>query len=230
MRFESYISRWNFIIEKCRGKSVLHLGCIGITEGSTAEKIDAMRQGGVLHTHLKELTLELVGVDYDMATIKELNKLGFTEIVYGNVENLDEIDIHKQFDIILCGDLIEHLSKPGAMLDGLRPFLHRETKLLITTPNAFGLLHFLRFACGRFREGNDHVISFSTFTLHHLLRRHGFDICEVYSCYNRPPQHWLDHVRYGIGIPFFKLFPRFGGTLLAVAKFLPEESSIKAAQ
>ena len=223
MKFKGYVSRWEFILTKCRGKKVLHLGCIGETERSTSDKVKSLCEGKVLHAHLRKIVSDVVGVDYNEPTVRELNKLGFNEILCGNVEGLDEIDLQRTFDVILCGDLIEHLSESGKMFKGLRPRINENGELLIMRPNSFGLLHFFRYAFGRFREGNDHVLSFSIFTLQNLLRRYDLYICETYACYNRPAQDWKDRLRYTVGIPFFKLLPKFGGTLLVVARSRNDE-------
>jgi SAM-dependent methyltransferase len=214
----AYISRWHFIINRCAGKSVLHLGCVGITEGTTEQKLDAWKKEQVLHPHLREVCKDIVGIDYDETTVMALRDLGYSELLIGDVTKLESIDIERQFDIILCGDLIEHLSNPGLMLKGIKRFMNNDSELLITTPNAFGLLHFIKWVAGCFKEGNDHVLSFQIYTLSNLLRRHGFSINQVHTCYNRPPTRFSDFLKYIVGIPFFKIFPRFGGTLLVIAK------------
>ncbi len=43
------------------------------------------------------------------------------------------------------------------MLDQLKRVMNRMTELLITTPNAFGLLAFLRHAANMYREGDDQM-------------------------------------------------------------------------
>ena len=213
-----YVSRWDFILSRCTGKSVLHLGCIGITEGSTDEKVTAMVDDGVLHAQLRRRCRDLVGIDYDQATVEALRSRGFTEIICGDVQQLQALPLSQAFDVILCGDLIEHLSKPGSMLEGLKLCMDKDAELLISTPNAFGLLHFARYAGNVFREGNDHVLSFSLFTLQNLLQRHDFCVQEAYTCYCAPPANRGDRFRYACGKPFFRLFPKFGGTLLCVAR------------
>ena len=191
---------------------------MGITEGTVAEKAKAMIEGHVLHAKLRSVCKEVVGVDHDKAAVNELRRLGFDEIIYGNAEHLEQVGLNKIFDIVLCGDLIEHLSNPGLMLEGAKLFMDAQSEFIISAPNSFGGLHFLRYCFGAFREGNDHVLSFSVFTLNNLLRRHRFVISETYSCYNRPPANRLDSLRYRVGVPFFKAFPKLGGTLLVIAK------------
>ena len=66
-----------------------------------------------------------------------------------------------KFDVIVIGDLIEHLSNPGLMLYRIKKFCDERTKIIITTPNAFGLLNFIRYSINKFKEGNEHVMSFN---------------------------------------------------------------------
>jgi len=218
--FRQYVSRWDFMLNRCAGKSVLHLGCIGITEGSTVEKITSMVEDRVLHAHVRRICRDIVGMDYDHATVAALRQRGFTEIIAGDAQQLQTFPLSQRFEVILCGDLIEHLSQPGSMLEGIKCCMTPDAELLISTPNAFGLLHFVRYAVNVFREGNDHVLSFSRFTLQNLLQRHGFALAEVYTCYCAPPATWSERCRHALGKPFFRLFPKFGGTLICVARLM----------
>lgn len=219
--FKGFISRWDFIISRCKNRKVLHLGCLGITEGSAEEKINAMREEKVLHAVIRKTSSFLVGIDYDKSTVNALRKLGYSEILYGDVTRLNEVELNGPFDVVVCGDLIEHLSNPGDMLEGLKPLVSDESEIIITTPNSFGLLPFLRYISGRYKEGNDHVLSFQIYTLGNLLKRHGYIITEIWSCYNRPPRPGFEKLKYSIGIAFFKIFPKLGGTLCIVAKYRP---------
>jgi len=217
LKFDGYTSRWDFILKRCNNKSVLHLGCVGITEGSISEKIRAMEIGLVIHPHIKKRAKRLIGIDYDFKIVKHLQKLGFSEIIYGDVTKLDQVELNDTFDVVIAGDLIEHLSSPGSMLEGVKRFMNRHSSLLITTPNAFGGLHMLRYVLGIYKEGNDHVLSFSIFTLSNLLQRHGYIVVEAWACYNRPPSTITEKIKYAIGVPFFKAIPKLGGTLCVVA-------------
>jgi hypothetical protein len=60
--------------------------------------------------------------------------------------------------------------------------------LIITTPNAFALLANARFTLGRFREGSEHMTTYSKFILPTLLKRHHLRMTELYTCFGRPPQ------------------------------------------
>src|SRR5882762_8705968 len=155
MRLQSYTSRWDFMLQRCEGKRVLHLGCIGMTEEPLDVKLAAMCDGRAFHAKLRQVALTSVGVDYHCAAVAELHRLGFHEIVYGDLHRLDELDLHGPFDIILAGDMIEHLNNPGIVLRQLLP-LAAEASLVLSTPNSFGLPHFIRYARGQAVDGNDH--------------------------------------------------------------------------
>jgi SAM-dependent methyltransferase len=219
LKFVGYISRWTKLLEKCRQKRVLHLGCIGMTTELVERKCEAMLNKEVLHSNLREVAAELVGLDYDQSGVEELNRIGFTEIIWGNVYDLEGIrQLAEPFDVILCGDLVEHLSEPGRMFAQLKTLMRADSELLLSTPNSVGLPNLLRYAMGKAVDGEDHVLSFNIFTLKNLLRRYGFFIEELYSCYDAPPRDNVGRLLRTFGTPLLKLWPRFGGTLLVSAR------------
>ncbi len=219
MKVRSYCSRWDFIFRRCRGRAVLHLGCIGETDVSVNKKLEAFAKKRVLHPHLVDLAREIVGVDSDVPAIELIrSRLGVENLITGDVEHLENLDLGRTFDIVLCGDLLEHLSCPGRVLEGARRFVTPASELIVSVPNSFALLANIRFALGQFREGAQHVASFSKFNLLTLLARHGFLITELYTCYDRPPFSSRQQLKLTIGTPFFKILPEWGGTLLAIAK------------
>jgi SAM-dependent methyltransferase len=218
-RASGYCSRWSFILKRCEGRSVLHLGFVGETDGSLQVKVNAFGDGLVLHPHLTRAASEVVGVDRDEHAVKAIqSKFQEGGLFVGDVEHLEQLPFDRTFDVILCGDLIEHLSCPGLALEGMRRFMSPHSELIISTPNAFALLANIRFTLGRFREGNEHVAAYSKFTLPVVLERHHLKMTELYTCFTRPPKTWKGRLKFSMGIPFFKVMPDRGGTLLAVAK------------
>jgi 2-polyprenyl-3-methyl-5-hydroxy-6-metoxy-1,4-benzoquinol methylase len=79
-------------------------------------------------------------------------------VLEGNVEHLEDmVPELRGFDVVVAGDIIEHLSNPGLMLDGIRSRLATNGRVIISTPNAFGVASWLRVLTGRFKEGAQHV-------------------------------------------------------------------------
>lgn len=216
MKLASYINREDRILNLCRNRRVLHLGCVGFTDSTTQEKVGLARES--LHASVSAIST-CEGVDLDEAAVRFFRDNGiFDNVRCGDVEELAKIyPSGAEFDVVLAGDIIEHLSNPGRMLDGVRILLAQDGVLVISTPNAFGLPAYLRFLTGRFREGMQHVLCFNPVTLSQLLERHGFEVISADACYQRRAKKSAGPL-FGLFAGFLSKFPQLGGTLLFVCK------------
>jgi hypothetical protein len=139
----------------------------------------------------------------------------FSSLVVGDACKLDLDQIGGDWEIVVVGDLIEHISNPGALLDSIRSVMNSETRLLIKTSNSFSLPAIIRYAIGTFREGNEHVLSFNCINIQQLIDRHGFETESVGTCYKHLA---LSSPFFYIGNAVFAISPSFGGTLFITAK------------
>jgi len=211
-----YVAKEDFILKISSGLRVLHLGCVGFTDLDGEERVRSAKQS--LHWKLTQCS-NVMGVDRSRAVIEELCRLGiFDNVAYGDVEQLNDLDMDQKFDVVIAGDIIEHLSNPGRMLDGIMRFCSEDTRVVITTPNAFGAPNFLRHSAGRFCEGAEHVMSFNEQNLATLLRRHGYTITESHTCFQPRSADAHNRLAFSLGTSLLKMYPRLGGTLLVVAK------------
>jgi Methyltransferase domain len=216
---QGYCSRWDVILARCLNRNVLHLGFIGETDASLDQKLDAIRNEQTLHSQLLKVSATLTGIDHNERAIEMIrSKIGWHNLHVADVEHLERLDLNRTFDIVLFSDLVEHLSCPGLALNGIHRFMSEKSEMIISTPNAFALLSNVRFTLGRFREGEEHVSGYSKFTLQALLDRHGFRMTELFTCYDKPPLAWKQKLQFALGVPFFKVMPERGGTLLAVSR------------
>ena len=77
-------------------------------------------------------------------------------------------------EVIIAGEIIEHLDDSGSFLDGLHSLVEPGGRLVITTPNSSGLLNAGAAAQAGYEVNHpDHVTLYSCFTLTNLLERHG---------------------------------------------------------
>ncbi len=220
-----WVEREQFIRNRCKGKVVLHLGCLGETESPTADRVSFFLSKRSLHSQLLGLADEVVGLDIDSEAIGEIQTQANRTIHIGDVERLSESTIPDDFqpDLILAGDIIEHLSNPGAMLDGAASWLSPTAEFLLTTPNALGLPNYVRFLFRRYREGGDHVQTYSIFTLSNLLARHGYQVSESLTCWQRRSANEMQNslrtrLLFKAASQLLRRVPRLGGTLLVVAR------------
>jgi len=214
-KVEGYVEKNGEILAICAGKRVLHLGCVGFTDSPVDLKIQLAKES--LHQSLSGCC-DCTGVDLDATSIAQLQHDGiFKNVITGDVEKLSELPAGLGlFDIIVAGDIIEHLSNPGAMLDGAKSLLKPGGQLIVSTPNAMGLPAYARFVLGTFREGGQHVLAFNSAVLFQLLTRHGYKILHIYTGYQKASKTNIGPF-FEIGKWIFSFVPKFGGTLFFVA-------------
>jgi 2-polyprenyl-3-methyl-5-hydroxy-6-metoxy-1,4-benzoquinol methylase len=209
----AFLDRDAAILALARGRRVLHLGCVGNTDLEPA--VRARMFSRTLHARLSEVA-DVVGVDYSAEVVADYRARGVcSNIVCGDVQRLEELTLEGRFDVIIAADIIEHLSNPGRMLDGIRRICSAESTVVLTTPNAFGLPNYLRFCLGRFREGQEHVMTFNEQNLRNLLERHGYRVHELHTSFQGHARHLGPLFSFGKWA--LSTFPRLGGTLFAVA-------------
>ena len=166
--------RLTYILEQCTGRKVLHLGC---TDWPYTER--KLAGGALLHAKLQEVTAALVGVDADQAGVAYFQQHGFPETYFDNVERLEHPGIARQsYDVILAGEIIEHLENPGVFLRTVQKLMNERTELLVTTINAFCFFRFLFYLCGKELVHEDHNYYFSPTVLRRLLTRCGLEVTE----------------------------------------------------
>jgi SAM-dependent methyltransferase len=180
--------RVEYIEKACEGKSVLHLGCTDWPYTS-----DAIEAGRLLHFRIGELAEELYGFDFDQEGIDLLRAAGVNHLYRADLERLEEVELDKKFDVIVAGEMIEHLNNPGLFLQGIKRFMNSDSRLLITTINAYGAARYFLYAL-RGRGGTsepvhpDHVAYYSYSTLRLLIERAGLDV-EEFCFYDIGPEH-----------------------------------------
>ena len=103
----------------------------------------------------------------------------------GDVETMTLPFPPNSFDVVLCGDLIEHLRAPEQFLARVQP-LHREDgRLVLTTPNVANWAMRLGLLAGRWRYtdrgilDSTHLRFFTRRTLEETLERAGYRILEL---------------------------------------------------
>jgi 2-polyprenyl-3-methyl-5-hydroxy-6-metoxy-1,4-benzoquinol methylase len=187
----SRLERGELIESLCRGKRVLDLGCVD--EGS--------REIGRLHQKLRRSASRCVGADYDVDGINNLRAQGH-HIVYADVtrDPPEELLGQGPFDVVVAGEIIEHLSDPGALFRFSAPLLDPHGELLITTPNPYAL-HRVRSGWKHVTwENVDHVAYMFPSGIAELADRHRMELrwygtAGASSSLLDPPKSFLRSVR-----------------------------------
>ena len=169
------VSRVPEILRLCHSKKVLHLGCADVP-------YTLHRGERLLHKLLAEVTSpdKLWGIDLDEKGVGLLREMGFGNVLHGDCEQMAEALKQESFDVVLAGEIIEHVENPGLFLGSIRSIMVPTTELLLTTPNASALKNFLHAMLGEEKVHEDHNYYFSYRTLKQLLERTGFSCEEIY--------------------------------------------------
>lgn len=197
----------------CAGKRVLHLGATD--SPFTMEKLEG---GLLLHQRLAACCGELYGVDIDAKAIEYLREHGISNIDYFDMNQLGTLPFKPE--VIVFGEIIEHLENLKLALGNLRSIMTENTKLVISTPNMFyGMLFLNAFIKQREQIHREHVVGFTYGSLKQLLEVNGFIIDEFHFTF-------LPRISENINKRILKLIcnmrPSIAETLLAVAKVAPE--------
>jgi hypothetical protein len=164
--------RREFILERCSGRRVLHLGCV---DRPFLER--KLASGELLHADIVNRAAMVVGVDSDAAGLRLFEQLGW-RAVEADVERFPELDF--DVDLVVAGEIIEHLSNPGMFLQSLAERVPPSTEVILTTPNAYSARKYWRYLLGHEQVHPDHVAYYSPLTLREIVRRYGYDVLEEY--------------------------------------------------
>lgn len=207
------VDRISYIASLCKDKEVLNIGCADVTRLHYAIETHSH-----LHLRLAKVSRRLIGVDISKDALEELAQyVDPSTLVCHDAENLEDLTHLGRFDVIVCGEIIEHLTCFGSMLEGARHLLKDGGLLIVTTPNALAL----KFALHAIFRGVDissdyHTCLFSPKTLTQTLIRHGFrNVTLAWSQWVLPSRR--SRVFSLITRPILKIRPHLADTLIATA-------------
>lgn len=162
------VHKFPYVMALCSGRAVLDLGAYDETAVEFKRGTDDW-----LHGAIASVASAVVGVDNSPLLPADGLKTGERSVIVpGDIMKLESIDLDERPDIIVAGELIEHLPDAVAFLRGLgQDERFRGSRLILTTPNACSLHNVILGLFGRESTHRDHVAIHSYKTLATLLRQ-----------------------------------------------------------
>ena len=155
------------------GKKLLDIGCIG-------HNFEERRSMGTFYIEeFQKKAASAKGIDILVDDVKRAQAWGFN-VEVGDAESF--VDGEK-YDAIFAGDLIEHLSNPGAFLKCAYENLRHDGVVILSTPNTFSFSRILRCVTHGTNEpplNTEHTCYFTPRTMEQLVSRWGFLINRLY--------------------------------------------------
>lgn len=220
----------DFILSRVEKKKVLDLGCIG----HTWER--SITDASWLHRSITNLSSETYGIDFLEKDVEMLNNNGYSTINYGDATSLN---LGKKFDVIVVGDLIEHVHDMRGLFETFTKHLNTDGEVLITTPNPFYINHFITILLtNQIGINKEHVFWFDPKVISELSKRFSFEITQVEWLADSDVIRWNDIDKRSIKsigfyfmfklLSFFRLLkvvrPYFSSEFGVVLKMNPQSS------
>lgn len=166
--------RGSFLREKIgENKKVLDIGC---------------RDGVLTETFYKNNNV--LGVDIDIEALEVAKKNLGIKIQQLNL--YDELNLDKDFDIVVAGEVLEHLYYPEETIKKITKILKSDGKFLGSIPNAFSLKNRMRLFLGKKKNtplhDPTHINHFSYREFKNILEKYFSDV-KIYPLGNFA---WLD--------------------------------------
>ena len=153
-----------YICDVVRAKDVLDIGVVEHFRNSST--VDTW-----LHKHVKTAAASCLGIDILASEVDSLRQRGFDVIVH----DITKAPLDRQFEIIVVGDVIEHLNDASGLFIHAAQMLRPSGLLLLTTPNPRYVNAIVKnlFEGTPFTDSADHVAWFDASTLCELASRSG---------------------------------------------------------
>lgn len=144
------------------------------TQGTTVLDVGYAQQPNPYLNHFHR-----VGLDLNLPSAE--CPVRYEEELVGDVGGVAELLRGREFDTIICAEIIEHIENPYALLRDLHPLLADGGRLLVSTPNplAFPVVvaEFLRLK--RYFYTSEHLYYFLPRWVTRILERAGYEVEDV---------------------------------------------------
>ena len=159
-----------YAVRYAQGRDVLDVGCV-------EHDPENYRSRYWLHKALRERARSVTGLDLSGPGVEFLKQRGF-DVVQGDAQNFD---FGRKFDVIVAGDLIEHLEDPGGFLRSVKRNLALGGVLVISTPNPWYWRNIAKAALrgGIVANNPEHTCWFDPVTFAQLASRHDLTVGDV---------------------------------------------------
>lgn len=152
------VRRYEYLLQKAAGKSILDIGCTG-----------------PFSPELAKVAREYHGID------REPVDLPGTQIL--DVETASALPHLPDVELVIASEILEHLANAGRFLELLRRY---HCPIILTVPNAFSRASHSYMKRGVECVNKEHVAWYSWHTMMMLLERLGYDVLD-WRWYNGVP-------------------------------------------
>ena len=164
--------RITVLLDRCRGKRVLDIGCV-------AHDIARMSAPDWLHGRIAGVAQRCIGVDVLNEGVAEMNRLGYVAVAHDLTRGIGPLDAELPFDVIVAGELIEHVGSVDMLFEVAAAALAPNGELIITSPNPWAPHRVRAGQLGNVWENVDHILFAFPSGIVELAQRHSLLLAEA---------------------------------------------------
>lgn len=162
--------RQDILLDYVTGKSVLDLGCV------EHEAVIEQKSEWWLHSLIKKRAKSVKGVDYDAAAVEVLKAKGYNVCA----ANVEDMDLGEKFEVIMAGELVEHLTNHRSFFDSIKRHLTQDGIFVASVPNANSLNYFVQnIIFGHEVDAWDHAVFLTPVTAAVMLKKCGLTPVDI---------------------------------------------------
>jgi 2-polyprenyl-3-methyl-5-hydroxy-6-metoxy-1,4-benzoquinol methylase len=161
-RSEPIPNRVAYLVELVRGKDVLDIGVVDHFAESRSKK-------DWLHHRVAQSAASVLGLDILPQEVARLNAAGYRVLLMDFSEQVPA----GCFDIVLCGEVIEHVPSPQKLFRSAREVLRPGGRFVLTTPNPYFMRRIVNALRGKTTESVDHIALLAPANIAEMAMREG---------------------------------------------------------
>jgi len=119
-------SKLDLVRKYSQHKAVLDIGASGHNPAASLSQWP--------HEQLKQVAASITGIDIDAQSCELYNSLGYAFVC---MDATSASDLGQRFDFVYCGDIIEHVNDPVALMAFIERHLKPGGQCVISTPNPY---------------------------------------------------------------------------------------------
>lgn len=216
------VRRIEKFLEYCVGKDVLNVGMGGYIDD--ADQTEAWKNSGLentLHFRAVKVSNRVTGIDINQHALDSMARICPGEYICANVmEHTFGDKVSEKYDVILFGEVLEHLDSFSSALTNLRHALKEDGIIVISTPNAFAIDRFFKMFFSYEAVHLEHTCYFSYLTLKRLMQMNKLGIQDFF--YHQEHRKNYKNLMHRMSDTFLNvwstIFPQFSEGLIITVR------------
>jgi 2-polyprenyl-3-methyl-5-hydroxy-6-metoxy-1,4-benzoquinol methylase len=216
------------VIAHASARKVLHIGMGGFIDddGETDKELAAPTRS--LHSQLASVAASLIGLDINPRAVEIMRRAVPGRYIVADIMNpsLSALFKNELFEVIVFGDVIEHLDNFGFALRNLKALLAPGGVIVISTANAFSFGCFVKILFRYEAVHDEHTCYFSYMTLKRTLQMNGLRIIDFMFYKNKRIDRfdtWMHRVDHHVSNAVATVLPQFATGIIVVAQPSPPD-------